>query len=607
MDASTVFGSTVGQGGSGGDVQQDTPTAPSQAGPVQVGITQGAPAPAQPIAPAPAPAAQPQSRLSAILSAVAKVGETALSGIPDRGRPSFVTGLGQGARAEQAEQQRQQAIKFKTFDDQVRLAELHNQDLKLQNDTQAQQDAHTEAELHMRSLANDLGVDYDTIANHGPAVMDHLAAQTAATGSASVPPGTHVSADGSNIYVPKDPDSEKTQAGQKQLYGTLAPALGLPSLPASAQFVPPKLMNMLTNKVNGFGIDGKPISHQDLPGLIGAEQAQRDNLAQNGGTPAQLKTLDGMIAIHKANLNALDKHSADVKAQDKQAELNVENSPNNVAAAADKASKIKTAQEKAAFPFQMELAKQKAAQKVDNTNLDSVAYDPNYQNADGTKGANVVMAKSDAQAKGLTHYKADPSTINTVVAGMNDVQNKLNQLADVANNRQTMAQVDPGQAAAMLAHGKGITLEFGAHGNGGSGGVGVDTSRINEDAYSHDVMKANQATRDFVSAYIGAHEAITQLPRLQTFGKSNRMTEKQMEAAQNLLPQPGDREFASQKMTSLQGMIDPLRKQIPHMPGAETTPSWLEKRQQQQQASGAPATPTMGSNLGRWVSGLQPK
>jgi hypothetical protein len=46
------------------------------------------------------------------------------------------------------------------------------------------------------------------------------------------------------------------------------------------------------------------------------------------------------------------------------------------------------------------------------------------------------------------------------------------------------------------------------------------------------------------------------------------MTEKQMEAAQNLLRQPGDRAMASHKMTSLQGMIDPLLKQIPHMPGA---------------------------------------
>jgi len=219
-----------------------------------------------------------------------------------------------------------------------------------------------------------------------------------------------------------------------------------------------------------------------------------------------------------------------------------------------------------------------------------------------------VMSKADAASKGLTHYKADPSTINTVVAGMNDVQNKLNQLADVANNRQTMAQVDPGLAAAMLAHGKGITLSVGGGHGGTFGGVEVDTSRVNEELYSHDVRKANQATRDYVTAMIGAHEAITQLPRLQTFGKSNRMTEKQMEAAVNLLPQPGDREFAAQKMTSLQGMVDPLRKQIPHMPGAESTSSWLEQRRQRQTPTGG------GSNLGRvatrnatdYINSLQP-
>jgi hypothetical protein len=100
---------------------------------------------------------------------------------------------------------------------------------------------------------------------------------------------------------------------------------------------------------------------------------------------------------------------------------------------------------------------------------------------------------------------------------------------------------------------------------------------------------------------VGAHEAITQLPRLQTFGQSNRMTEKQMEAAVNLLPQPGDGTMASQKMTSLQGMIDPLRKQIPRMPGASVTPSWLETRQQQQRQQ--TQTRNGGSNLGRVVSG----
>jgi hypothetical protein len=77
------------------------------------------------------------------------------------------------------------------------------------------------------------------------------------------------------------------------------------------------------------------------------------------------------------------------------------------------------------------------------------------------------------------------------------------------------------------------------------------------------------------------------------------MTQTQLEAALNLLPQPGDiRGMASQKMTSLQGMIDPLRKQIPHMPGAETIPSWMEQRQQRQRQA-----PSGGSKLGQVVSG----
>lgn len=295
---------------------------------------------AVPAAPAPA---QPTSRLGAILGAVAKTVQTGLAGIPDKGRPSFVSGLGEGARSEQAAQATQNAIKFKTFDDQVRMAELHHQDQKMQLDTQAQQDAHTKAELDNRAFANENGIDYDTIANHGPSIMDHLTAQTAANGAASVPPGTHVSADGDNIYMPKNPDSPQTRDGQKSMYSALAPALGLPSLPQGASFVPPKLMNMLTNKVNGFGLDGKPISHQDLPGILGAEQAQRDSLAKNGATPAQLKTLDNMIAIHKANLDALDTHEAGVKAKGKQAELDVENSPDNVAAAGKKAASVEQA------------------------------------------------------------------------------------------------------------------------------------------------------------------------------------------------------------------------------------------------------------------------
>src|ERR1700722_892671 len=253
--------------------------------------------------PAPQPTATTPSRpgWESALGKVASVVSTGLSGIPDKGRPSFISGLGEGSRAEQQAQAQQQAVKFKTFDDQVRAAELHNQDLKMQNDTQAQTDAHTKADLDNRAMANSLGIDYDTIANHGSAVMDHLAAQTTANGAAQIPAGTHLSGDGKTVQIPQD--TQATRDGQKQMYNQLAPALGLPGLPPGASFVPPKNMNMLTNKIHGFDINGEPLKHEALPPYIRTTQTQRDAMAKNGASDAQLKTLDNMLGIYKANLN----------------------------------------------------------------------------------------------------------------------------------------------------------------------------------------------------------------------------------------------------------------------------------------------------------------
>src|SRR5438445_7006802 len=103
-----ILGDTSGVGvgaGGGPDPTQDN-SVPQNAGPINVGITQAAPAPAAPQQPT--TPAQGGSRLAAIVSAVAKTVSTGLSGIPDKGRPSFVTGLGEGARAEQAAVAQQQ-------------------------------------------------------------------------------------------------------------------------------------------------------------------------------------------------------------------------------------------------------------------------------------------------------------------------------------------------------------------------------------------------------------------------------------------------------------------------------------------------------------------
>lgn len=445
------------------------------------------------------------------LGKVASVVSTGLAGIPDRGRPSFAGGLGEGARAEQQAIAQQQAIKFKTFDDQVRMAELHNQDLKMQNDTQAQTDAHIKADLDNRAMANSLGIDYDTIANHGSAVMDHLAAQTQANGGASVPPGTHLSGDGKTVQIPQD--TQDTRDGQKTMYNQLAPALGLPALPPGASFVPPKNMNMLTNKIHGFDINGNPLKHEDLPTYISTTQTQRDAMAKNGASDAQLKTLDNMLGIYKANLNALDTHAASVKQSDAQATaagtLAAQTSPEAIKAEQNKAAGVKQAQlDVENSPANQAAAARGSAGKAQaeeqakgNDNL-VVAYHPTYQNADGTQGANVVMTKGQARTMGLQYYKADPAKLNATVAGMNDVQNKLNQLAAVTTDSSRMSQVNPQVAADMLRHGHG--LEIGAF------GTKLDTSTIDADLAAADSKMANQATKDYVTAMLGAYEAVTQ-------------------------------------------------------------------------------------------------
>jgi hypothetical protein len=533
---------------------------------------------------------QPSGWKSA-LGKVASVVSTGLSGIPESRRPGFVEGLGSGARANQAAVAQQQAIKFKSFDDQVRLAELHNQDLKMQNDTQAQTDAHTKAELDNRALANSLGINYDTIASHGPTVMDHLAAQTAANGAASVPSGTHLTGDGEGINIPQD--TQKTRDGQMQMYNLLSGPLGLPPLPNGGKgmdFVPPTNMKMLMNKVNGFENDGSTLKHEELPGAIGALQFKRDALSKSGTSDSQLQAVDNRLGVLKANLNALDTHEASVKQSDAQATINAQNSPESIAAETKKSAATKQAQlDVENSPSNQAAAARGAAQKAQaeeqakgNDNL-VVAYHPGYDNGDGTKGANVVMTKGDAQVQGLQHYKADPAKLNATIAGFNDVQNKINMLADVAANPDKMSAVQPQVAADMLRHGHGIEI--------GAFGSKIDTSTIDADLARADSAMANQATRDFVTATAAAREAITQLPRLQTFGQSSRMTQQQMESAQKMLPAPGDDAgMAKQKMTALQTTIDPLRKQLPHMQGAESMPSWMEKQGGQQQA--APSTPT---------------
>jgi hypothetical protein len=544
-------------------------------------------------------------RLSSVLGAIARIALPAVSAGLEGGsagiggekgtRASFGKGLGGGAAAEDDQQATQSAIKFQTFQDQVRAANLHNQDLQKQQATDDQQKAQQAAEDFQKEAFEGHGGTTVTHPNNGAAVLQTGQAATAANGSWSIPPGTNVSADGDNITHPgSDPASLGAQVKNYQALQGVLP--GLPPLPAfdpssvkttqdvaNARTQLGQHLDIMNHVLQGYNIDGSSYTHDQLNNMIPSLQSQIDSATKNGNaTPYQLDSLKNTLAILKANESA---HSDAEDAATAKATQQ----------AAAKAGAVAGAQANAKLPAQQALEAQKTADKpqkpVDNTELNTVAYDPNYQNPDGSKGGNVVMNKEDAASKGLTHYKADASGINSLVAGFNDVQNKINGLASIANDPSRMSQVDPGLAARMLAHGKGVT--FGASGLGSS--ISIDTSRINEEAYAHEVQIANQATKDYVTAFGGAHEAITQLPRLQTFGKSSRMTQQQMEAAQNLLPQPGDGTMAGQKMVALQQMLDPLRKQIPNMPGAVQIPSWMQGGQKQAPQAPQQAPQQVGS------------
>ena len=285
----------------------------------------------------------------------------------------------------------------------------------------------------------------------------------------------------------------------------------------------------------------------------------------------------GKLSARPDLLHAAAAKVAQQKGAQKAAELAAENSPEAITGAAKKAGAIAAAQE----PYKAALQDNAAGNKPQKSAQVVLALNPN--------GGSDVLNSDDAAQQGLkvtTPLKAgDVQKLNGTIAGFNDVQTKTNQLADIVNSGD-FAKVQGPLAQAMIE--KGLTVDM--H------GISVPFGRINAALNSENAKAANPATRKFVVAWLGAHEAVTQLPRLQTFGTSNRMTEKQMEAAQQMLPQAGDdSSLAQQKLSAFQDVLDPLRKQVPRMPGANLLPSFRERQTQ--------PTPSGGSNLGRAVMG----
>lgn len=537
----------------GGIVQAAAQTAPVQSTPSQ-----------QPTQQQPAPTNSP-SRLSRILSAVANVGATALAGIPDTGRPSFVTGLGEGARAEKQQEANQAAIKFKTFDDQVRAAQLHNQDLEIQARTQAQADAHQAAQDTQHDWDEAHGIQYQTIPNSGQAATDYLTAQSG-NGGASIPPGTHLSADGKSILIPKQ--SDETQSALLKKYQTFSSAYNLPSLPDGAQFVPGKFVDYLQNKLEGKNLDGSVIKHDDIPGAIADLQTTRANLAKNANTdPAVLSQIDGTIGHLKENQKALDDHQASVFKTQQAQQLDTLNKSEAIKA------KYKEQEQDNA-----------AGDKGTGDSTLGYAYDPKNDQT-------VAVTADQAKAQGFTTFR---KVNQTQIAGdthnasvLNDVSSKTNAVIQSAS---ALDQPQKQRDIISWALGdNGIKIGFGDH-----LALPMD-ALVNNSLNSRNMGQASDQTKQYIIGVLSLREAAMGMNRVLT--GSARASETQIKALQATLPgyEP-DSKTALQRLQSFSQNVDQLRKPIPVIPGVPRTQITFGQPQQQ-------TTPSGGSNLSQMVSG----
>src|SRR4051812_42371198 len=194
---------------------------------------------------------------SRLLSTLASIVSGGLQSIPNQGRPTFVTGLGQGARTEagiqQQQQQQQAAIKFRNFDDSVRAAQLAIEEKHAQNADEEHQ-AHMTEFAHQQAdrMTAATGMSYTFVPNDdtGAAVLNHLQTgmQNSADGKVSVPAGT-IPAPGGWL-VPNKGSDEIAQANTKD-FNARAPFYGLNPTP-SGRVVTPAAYDSLSQMSRGY-------------------------------------------------------------------------------------------------------------------------------------------------------------------------------------------------------------------------------------------------------------------------------------------------------------------------------------------------------------------
>lgn len=194
----------------------------------------------------------------------------------------------------------------------------------------------------------------------------------------------------------------------------------------------------------------------------------------------------------------------------------------------------------------------------------------------GTPGSEdtQVMKKGDLPQGWVQYPLKDPDQLAATIRRTNDVQNKVDSLARFVQGGG-MNHIQAGLVGDAIAE---VNKEIKV----GVSGTELPTARLNAVLDQENYKAMNEASRAFVRNYGFAREALTQLPALQSYGKSNRMNDTQLRAVLALLPDhrfAGNSKAALEQMQQLQGILNPLRKLPSGLPGAVLAPAWNETQQ----------------------------
>lgn len=481
------------------------------------------------------PAGQPVTRpsgsqtLGAVLSTI---GAGVAGAANQKGRPSFAGGMAGGAENELKQIAQNRQFKFQSAEDAARAATLTMQDKELQLRTQEQQDAHAKALRDQYDWEDDHGIEHTTIPNSGQAANDHLVAQTQANGGASVPAGTHLSADGKSILIPVD--SPETKQGMLDDYKQVGPALGLPPLPPNSAYVPSKLQTMATYVRNGYDINGQHIPADQLPQRIASLDVQIKNLQDNGGSPHAITTLQNLQGIYKANLKAYNDEQVTAAQNKKQGEIQAENSPEGKALADQRE--------------QEQEALQTHKEQEDDARKYGYAFNPKTNEA-------FYVSKADADKQGLVNF--EPQTPQTLSADRHD-QRVLNDVALKSNIvRQAAAKLPDGSQAGVL-----LAKVLADNPNTTANSI------VKEKAYS----QLSTPEKQYVISVLSLRESAMGLNKVLT--GTARSNETQLQALLNTLPglEP-DASSVNAKLDQFNANMTQLRAGIPaSLPGMPQVP-----------------------------------